>query len=154
MESNPNSKLVRDEIESMINSMLQFWYQGNDDIRCPFPLEIQGSLIEMSCQKALMWYDKLSPEEHNKLKLDQVVEHFENLIFEEALNLVSHEDDKITIQYPFMPRIGDQIKHEDKPESMVVKREIVCIKEVMYLQVDFQNRTNKEKWTTRFELHP
>lgn len=154
MESNTNSKLVRHEIESMISSMVQFWYEGKEDIRCPFPLEIQSSLIEMSCQKALAWFDKLSPEEHNKLKLDQVVEHLESLIFEEALKLVSHEDDKITIQYPFMPRIGDQIKNQDKPESKVVKREIVCIKEVMYLQIDFKSLQSKEKWTTRFELHP
>jgi hypothetical protein len=131
----------------------KFWFEDNQHIRTPFPNEIQEQLKEKTSRVFMEWVYELSDEEKSKLQNEEIAETFEMILFNQAIDLVDDEDQKITICYPFMPRLGDVVDDKEKGASKVVSRKLDVNKdEKKYLKVKLKSETVTQEWETEFEL--
>ncbi|NQU52501.1 MAG: hypothetical protein HQ522_08170 [Bacteroidetes bacterium] len=131
----------------------KFWFEDNEQIRTPFPDEIKEDLKEKTFRVFMEWVFELSDDEKSKLKNDEIVETFEMILFNQAMGMVEDEDQKITICYPFMPRLGDVVDDKEKGASKVISRKMDLNKdEKKYLKVKLISETVSQEWETEFEL--
>ena len=150
-------QLTKGTVESseMVEQTFRFWFQDQEHIRSPFPAYIQPTLKEQSINKFFQWVSKLNDAAKDEINDEIIAEKFEEIIFETAQELVKSEDEKITINFPFMPRVGDSINNsevETTKESIVRSRSIVKEKDQSFLNVVLENQLDKSLWETRFEL--
>lgn len=140
----------------MIKAAFNFWYSDNDHIRSPFPEYIREQLQKDATDKLLAWCSKISDKAKKDINDEILAEKFEEIVFECALNMVLTEDEKLTIRYPFLLRIGDTIKvkniAEDKAASMVIDRWYEKKGDNAFMKVKLRNIASGEKWETEFEL--
>ena len=67
--------------------------------------------------------------------------------------MVTDEDHKISICYPFLPRLGDVVNDKNKGTSTIISRELdVKDDEKKYLKVRLINTDAELEWETEFEL--
>ncbi len=141
---------------SMVDSSINFWFSDNGHVRCPFPNGIKDSLAFMSKDKFELWVNKLSDKAKDEINDEILVEKFEEILFETALSMVENEDDRITIKYPFLPRLNDEMKRSEQPgenhKSLIIHRELVKKGDSNYLKIRLNNVVLDEKWETEFEL--
>ncbi len=131
----------------------KFWFEDNEQIRTPFPDEIKEDLKEKTFRVFMEWVFELSDDEKSKLENDEIVETFEMILFNQAMGMVEDEDQKITICYPFMPRLGDVVDDKEKGASKVISRKMDLNKdEKKYLKVKLISETVSQEWETEFEL--
>jgi len=142
------------ESSEMVEQTFKFWYSDREHIRSPFPLYIREELKQRATQRFYEWASALNEKASEEVNDEIMGEKFEEIIFETALELVQLEDEKITINYPFLPRLGDEIKaREEKEEgSEIIDRWIVKEKDHIFLKVKMQKTQSGEKWETKFEL--
>ncbi len=84
-----------------------------------------------------------------------VAEKFEEILFSEAMEMVKTQDERITLQYPFLPRVGDRVRHKDggdHPESTVVDRHFSKEGNKTFLKVINEPVEGGQRWSTKFEL--
>jgi len=143
------------ENSELVRQTFNFWLSDQGHIRCPFPGHIHGILREQATDKFYKWADNLHPEAKTEVNDEVVAEKFEELIFETAMDLVKTEDEKITLSYPFLPRLNDII-YEDMAtktgESKVVDRQIVKENDYIGLKLKMAKTDSGEKWETEIEL--
>ena len=147
--------MVDIEKSQFLEESFKFWYNDHDHIRSPFPEYIREELKEKATKKFSDWLDNLKQGAEKEVDDAVIAEKFEELIFECGLELVKNEDEKITILYPFLPRLGDEITDKNQPDkgrSVITSRTIEKEGDTAYLKVDLENIFNKEQWETRFEL--
>lgn len=131
----------------------KFWFEDNQHIRTPFPNEIQPQLKEKTSRVFMEWIFELSDEEKSAMANDEIAETFEMILFNQAIEMVNDEDQKITICYPFMPRLGDIVDDKEKGACEVVGRTLDVNKdEKKYLKVKLKSETVLQEWETEFEL--
>lgn len=136
----------------MIDVSLEFWFKDHDDIRSPFPDYIKSDLKVAATTKFVEWANKLTAEAKKEINDEILLERFEEILFEEALTMVISEDEKITVKYPFMLRIGDHVAKGDKPASEVVERQIVLDNDTSYMKIIFSELEGGAVWDSSFEL--
>lgn len=131
----------------------RFWYEDNQHIRTPFPVEIQEKLKEQTFRVFMEWVFELSEKEKSTIESKEIVETFEMILFNQAMGLVEDEDQKITICYPFLPRLGDVVDDKEKGASEVIFRKVDLNKdEKKYLKVKLKSKAVVQEWETEFEL--
>lgn len=143
------------ESSKLVEQTFDFWFKGKDHIRSPFPEYIRAELKKKSIRRFFEWTARLNVKASKEINDAVIGEKFEEIIFETALGLVLTEDEKITINYPFLPRIGDEISNniENREEnSLVVGRFIVKEGDLLFLKVKLEKQLSQELWETRFEL--
>ena len=144
------------ESSELVEQTFNFWFKDQDHIRSPFPSYIRSELKSIAVKRFFEWTAKLNDKAKEEINDTIIGEKFEEIIFEIALGLVLTEDERITINYPFMPRLGDvitdQAENGKKTSSMVVDRAIVKDGDQLFLSVSLEKEPLKEKWKTRFEL--
>ena len=140
------------ESSELVDQTFNFWFSDNDHIRSPFPSYIRNELKLKAVERFHKWADSLKPEAKDELNDEMVGEKFEEIIFEVATNLVQTEDEKTTILYPFLPRIGDVINDNDGAESKVLDRNLMKQKDDSFLKLFLKKVGSDEKWETKFEL--
>ena len=144
------------ESGELVEQTFNYWFSDHKHIRSPFPDYIQSKLKEKSTKLFFGWISNLDPKAKDEINDEIIGERFEELIFEAAIELVKTEDERITILYPFLPRIGDEIQNEtdnsSKNGSAVINRNFMKEGDVSYLKVVLENAMTKEKWETKFEL--
>jgi len=140
------------ETSELIEQTFHFWFNDSNHIRSPFPNYIQNELKELAINKFSTWINNLKSEAEKEINDEIIGEKFEEIIFETAIPLVKTEDEKITILYPFLPRIQDKINNNDNESSIVVDRSIIKKEDLKYLKVILETLKNKRKWETEFEL--
>lgn len=140
----------------MISAALEYWLTDNQHIRSPFPKEIHEQLAKNATGAMLLWASRLSDaakKEHND---DTLAERFEEILFESAMLLVKDEDEKITIRYPFMPRVGDPIAKTSaavaEKTGTIVKRKIDKRGDEVFLVVEYTDADTGQIVTDEFEL--
>lgn len=138
----------------MIESAFDFWLHDHEHIRSPFPEYIQSKLKGATIDRFTDWTTRVSEKDASKDVNDVVVaEKFEEILFEVAAEMVATEDEKLTILYPFMPRIGDIIKDKDKNEdSKVLDRSHLKRGDKSFLKVKLKAINSDKNWETEFEL--
>ena len=138
IELNPDSV----ESSELVEQTFRFWFTDQGHIRSPFPSYIQNELKLTATGKFDLWAANLNPAAKDEVNEEVVAEKFEEIIFETATNLVLTEDEKLTIQYPFMPRLDDKLNDADNPdkgESKVVDRYILKEGDTSYMQMKMEN---------------
>lgn len=154
-------ELDRDTVESseLVEQTFHFWFNDREHIRSPFPTYIQQKLKQQATDRFYAWTSNLTDKAKEELDEPLVAQKFEEMIFETAYSLVMTEDEKITISYPFLPRLGDEIQ-DNAPgdlsglpgKSTIVDRAIVKEGDTSFLQVKMQNTETGRTGETRFEL--
>ena len=131
----------------------KFWYNDNKHIRTPFPVEIHEKLKNNTFRVFMEWVFELSDTEKMSMQNNEIVETFEMILFNQAMELVKDEDQKITICYPFLPRLGDVVDDKEKGACKVVGRKMDVKKdEKKYLKVKLKSEVTVQEWETEFEL--
>jgi len=143
------------ESSELIEETFKFWFSDNDHIRTPFPEYIRHDLQEKSIARFFNWASNLDPKAKDEVTEEIIAEKFEEFIFEIATQLVQTEDEKLTIEYPFLPRLGDVI-YEDvenkKGESTVIDRSKLSEDDNPFMKIKLEKIDSKEVWDTKFQL--
>jgi hypothetical protein len=130
----------------------KFWFKDNEHIRTPFPENIQKKLKEKTFRIFMEWVYELTDKEKSDLENEEIAETFEMILFNQAMEMVEDNEQRITISYPFLPRPGDDVVDKEKGPSVVIAREMsVKEDEKKYLKLILENKT-KSRWETEFEL--
>lgn len=140
------------ESSELVEQTFDFWFNDNKHIRSPFPDYIKVGLKVKATKHFFEWTSEINPKAKDEINDEMVGEKFEEIIFETALGLIQTEDERITILYPFLPRLGDKLQKENESDSIIVERMIVKEKDNTFLKVELKNMTSDKKWNTRFEL--
>ena len=142
------------ESSELVEQTFNFWFTDNDHIRSPFPEYIRPMLKEKAVDGFFKWVSNLNPKAKEEVNDEMVAEKFEEIIFEAAMGLVHTEDEKITIQYPFLPRVGDEIYANETPDlkSNIIDRTLLKEGDDSFLKVKAEEVASKQVWETKFEL--
>lgn len=133
----------------------QFWFEDNQHLRSPFPKEIQADLREYSFRTFMEWTYELSEEEQDKMTDEELVEMFEVLLFNEATKLVGKDDTEtlLTINYPFLPRLGDEVNDKEQGPSKVLSRTLDKKEDdKVYMKLTLETIASEKPWETSFEM--
>lgn len=138
----------------MIRITLDYWFANHDEVRSPFPAYMQDELPLIVVKKYVGWINGLSPEIKDTMKEELLMERLEEILFDEGYHLAQSDDDKITIRYPFMMRLGDQVMEKEKGgvNSKIIHREITKNGDEVFLKLTLEREGTGETWTTNFEL--
>lgn len=129
-----------------------FWFNDNEHIRSPFPDYIQNELRIKTTQLFEDWLEGLHIDASEEVDEEMMAEKFEQLLFESAIPLIKTEDERISILYPFLPRIGDLLTDDVQIESSIVDRHLFKDGDSSFLKVICQRKSDNSKWETSFEL--
>jgi len=140
------------ESSELVEQTFKFWFSDNEHIRSPFPEYIRKELQSVATERFFEWANSVNPEAKDEMNDEMVGERFEEIIFEFATSLVKTDDERITILYPFLPRLGDKLQKENDTDSLVVDRAMLKDGDHSYLKVSLENIETKEKWDTKFDL--
>ncbi len=140
----------------MLENAFEFWFKNHEHIRSPFPERIREKLRVSATEKFLLWSEQISDKAKKDINDEILAEKFEEILFETGNDMVSGVEEKLTIKYPFMPRLNDVIKVKDVPEekaeSRVIAREIYKKGDETFMKVKLKNVESGEEWETDFEL--
>lgn len=140
------------ESSELVEHTFKFWFNDNEHIRSPFPTYIQPELRVKSTGLFFDWVVGLDPKAKDELNDEAVGEKFEEIIFETATGMIKTEDERITILYPFLPRLGDALNDDDKKASTVVDRNIYKDGDMSLMKVICKEVDSEKKWETEFQL--
>lgn len=147
-------ELDRDTLESseMVEQTFKFWFNTNEHIRTPFPDYIKEQVKKDATEQFFEWASGLNPKAKDEMNSEMIGEKFEELIFESAITLIKTDDERISIMYPFLPRLGDKIQKENDTDSVIIDRALLKEGDQSYLKINLENIDTKEKWETKFDL--
>lgn len=142
------STLINSEF---IEEAFIFWFNDEDHIRSPFPDYIRPALKQKAIEKFSEWLEGVHQDAKDEFNDEMFAEKFEEILFEISLSLIQTEDERITILYPFLPRVNDKTA-KDSQESIIIERTIQVDGDFKSLLLTCLNSETNEKWTTSFEL--
>ncbi len=147
-------ELDKNTVESseLVEQTFKFWFNDNDHIRSPFPNYIHSDLKHQATERFFEWASTVNPEAKEEVSDEIVAEKFEEIIFETATSLIKTEDERITILYPFLPRLEDQLKDENGQECLVKDRTLIKEGDDSFLEIKMEDINSKEIRGTKFEL--
>lgn len=145
--------LTMDSVEGseLVEQTFAFWFTNNEHIRSPFPNYIQHEVKALATDRFFQWVAGLNDKAKDELNDEMVGEKFEEIIFEEATKLVKTEDERITILYPFLPRLEDPISDADGKPGAIVDRNFRKEGDTSFLDITVK-RNDGSTWLTSFEL--
>jgi hypothetical protein len=129
-----------------------YWFSNHEHIRTPFPLKIKEETKSNTTAIFMDWVEGLKQEEFDAMTDDEFAEMFETILFNEAIKLVENEDEKLTIIYPFLPRVCDIVNHQDYGKGKIIKRKEIIENNKKMFEVSVQSVSNDQIWKTQFEL--
>ncbi|MCP4192521.1 MAG: hypothetical protein GY768_18055 [Planctomycetaceae bacterium] len=139
---------------NLVDVACVYWFNDNEDVRSPFPVEIQSEVKRLAQKEFLDFLESLPEEDALTMKEDEMVSAFERILFGTGLKMSEDDQDlALTLNYPFMPRVGDLVSNEDKGESRVIERRVELKKDKKpCMVVVLQIVESKETWQTEFVL--
>ncbi|MCB0538174.1 MAG: hypothetical protein KDE33_11695 [Bacteroidetes bacterium] len=148
-----NYSLEEIENSEFIKKTFEFWFETNGHIRSPFPSYVIPMVKESAILQFQEWINKLPKKAEKEIDDTVVCEKFEEILFELGSHFVKTEDEKITLKYPFLPRIGDPInKSIEHNNSEVIFRKVLTEKDNKHLLIRAKEIETKQTWETKIEL--
>ena len=132
-----------------------YWFNDNEEVRSPFPAEIQSEVKRRAQKEILDFLASLTEQDAQAMNDDEMVSIFEGFLFTEGLKLIDKDDRDLalTLNFPFLPRVGDLVNNETKGESCVIERRVEAKEDNKpFMVVDLQVIESKETWQTEFML--
>jgi len=155
---NASRQMNSNQIRSMISIRFlrpgfDFWFSDHEHIRSPFPKNILETVEERTTSTFFEWIGGFREDELYAMEEKEIVEMFETILFNEAFKLVEDEDQQLSISYPFLPRLGDQVNHQPGGPGKVINRKAIATKENKTLmELTVFNHETEKTWQTCFEL--
>jgi hypothetical protein len=143
------------EENALVEVGCAFWFNHNEQVKSPFPKEIQPEVKRRAQKQFLEWLDNLTDKDPEEVNDDEMVSVFEGFLFGEGLKLVGEDDPDLalTLHFPFMPRVGDLVNDETRGESRVLERRVESKEDNKpFMVVVLQAVKSKETWQTEFML--
>ncbi len=144
---------------AIINNLLEFWFNDREHIRSPFPKYIQSVVKTKTIERAAKWFSNLKDSDKDKITESDIVDKMESILFEEGLKAVRTEDEKITLLYPFLPRINDLVMGKSfadenlpKGEYTVVDRTLLKEGKQDFMKIVLKHNETGKQWETKVEL--
>ena len=139
--------------KKFIEPGFDYWFKDHQHVRTPFPTDIKEQTRVRTTTIFMEWIEGLKESELKAMKEDEFVEMFETILFNEAIKLVETDEERLTISYPFMPRLGDVVKHKEHGMGKVMERKEVVNKEnKTILELSVLSETSGALWKTEFNL--
>lgn len=135
-----------------IEQAFSFWFNDQEHIRSPFPTYIHSALKPQAIEKFEEWLENIHEDAKDEFNDEMIAEKFEEILFEIALTLIKTEDERLTILYPFLPRIDDKIKDDNQVENKIISRFMKESGDDKFLEIKCLNESTNEEWITSFEL--
>lgn len=132
-----------------------YWFNDNDEVRSPFPVEIQSEVKRQAQKEFLEFLASLAEDEAQAMDDGEFVNIFEGFLFRAGLKMINEDDLELalTLNYPFMPRVGDLVNSENKGESRVIERRVESKQDKSpVMVVVLQVVESKETWQSEFVL--
>ena len=142
------------EGSEMMSAALDYWFADQGHVRTPFPVRIQAALRPIAIEKFGKWLKGLNEKAKTEVNDEILAEKFEEVLFESALGMVSDEEERITLLYPFLPRPGDQVTAPDAASgslSTVTSRKLTSEGDLKFMELHLQEAGGRE-WSTQFQL--
>lgn len=140
----------------MVQAAMQFWLIGDEHIRSPFPQYIHDELQSRTLERFNTWLGQLDGQQAETEVTDEVMAaKLEEILFETALPMVKSEDERITVMFPFLPRVGDPVNAGTAAEGIsgnVQHRKIVIEEEAPFLLVTVVDEGSGNSWQTKIDL--
>lgn len=140
----------------LVREALKFWFADNEHIRSPFPGYIQVAVQKAAVNRFSKWVEHLNDIAKDDVNEEILAEKFEENLFECGLELVETEDEKITLLYPFLPRIGDPVSRSSEEvahlPSTVSNRKLSVEGDSKYLNLEMVETESGKRWETQIEL--
>ncbi len=137
-----------------VDAAFNYWLEDNGDNRTPFPQYMLDELRECTLRLFLEWTFQI--EDQNTINPELLSSKFNEIIIMVGLDLARTDEDRLTIQYPDLPRIGDAVHvHVSKKktkEGNVIFRELVEDKGNKSMRVVVRFPDTGEEWETGFDL--
>jgi len=110
------TKIAPDDLKNspLVEMAFEFWYKDNGHIRSPFPKYIRNDARKKTLEKFKAWMEGLDAGAEKEVDETVVSEKLEEYLFESAMKLVLTEDEKLTLLYPNLPRVNDQLEVKDE----------------------------------------
>lgn len=140
------------DASELVEQAFDFWFGEQEHIRSPFPGYIRTELRPLATGRFYDWLNALNEEARQEFNDEMIAEKFEEIIFETASSLVKTEDERVTILYPFMPRLEDELKDAEGAVSRIVDRQIYKEGDHTFLKVTCRKVEDDASWETSFEL--
>ena len=147
-----NMKMV--ESSELVEETFKFWFTDQDHLRSPFPIYIRERLKTVAISNYLEWMEQLDEKGKEEMGESFFRDKLEEIIFQTAIHFVKTEDEKLTLCYPFMPRIGDKVKEtkDDGEFSIVYERSLIKEGDQKYLRIRLKEDNSEKVWERMFEL--
>jgi len=152
------TKIASDDLENspLVKMAFEFWYKDNGHIRSPFPKYIRNDARQQTLEKFKTWMDGLDIGAEKEVDETVVSEKLEEYLFESAMELVLTEDEKLTLLYPNLPRINEQLEVKDEgdaqPPHTVKDRSIVTEGDERFFRVLVTHPVSGEDKEVKFPL--
>ena len=144
---------------AIMNNLFDFWFNDREHIRSPFPDYIQSTVKTKTIERAAKWLGNLNDSDKDKVTESDIVDKLESILFEEGLKAVRTEDEKITLLYPFLPRIddlvmGNSFSDENLPtgEYTVIDRTLLKEGKQDFMKIIIKHNETGKRWETKVEL--
>ena len=135
-----------------IEQAFSFWFTDQKHIRSPFPTYTHSALKPAAIEKFEEWLANIHKDAKDEFNDEMIAEKFEEILFETGLTLIQTEDERLTILYPFLPRVSDKIKDDKQIENIIISRFLKEVGDDKFLEIKCINKSTKEEWITSFEL--
>lgn len=142
------------EGSEMMSAAFEYWFADQGHVRTPFPIGIRAKLRLVSMEKFGKWLKGLNEKAKSEVNDEILAEKFEEILFESALGMVSEEEERITLLYPFLPRPGDQVTTPDAAsgkQSALVRRSLTSEGDHKFMEIHLMEAGGRE-WSTKFQL--
>ena len=138
--------------KNYVDKAFNYWLEDRDDYRVPFPQYMLDELQECTLRLFLEWTFQI--DDQDSITAELLSEKFNEIIQMVGLSLARTDEDRLTIQYPGLPRLGDPVhfhSSESECRGTVIQRELVDDEGKMAIHVQAQLDAGEE-YETWFDL--
>lgn len=142
------------EGSEMMAAAFDYWFADQGHVRTPFPERIQGKLRSVAMDKFAKWLKGLNDKAKSEVNDEILAEKFEEILFESALSMVTEQEERTSLLYPFLPRPGDQVTASDASSGMqstVIRRSLTSEGDLKFMEIHLKEAGGRE-WSTNFQL--
>jgi hypothetical protein len=132
------------------------WFEDTDKFRSPFPEKMRDKLSELTFRLFMEW--TFQRQEHDgPITAEELGEKFGEIIQMVSISLAQSDEERMTIYYPDLPRVGDAVtfhgeSESDTREGEVVNRYLVDTDGHKELRLLGRYNDTGEVWETGFDL--
>lgn len=122
-------------MKKFLDDAFEIFFKDTAEYRVPFPEHMQNELRAITELRFQKWFENSEIEKSDDMNSENLFAKLEDLVFETALAMAKTTEEKITIKFPELPRIGDKfhvasengVHDENAHDNMneIIAREVI-----------------------------